>query len=328
MTGVESLDGFGFFECVAAETKLDLHRDILAPSFLQFMAEKYAEGRIVLDGHRDVATIGRTFDAYVQASPEDGEVQQLIVKFYLSPNMKTVSGANPVQVVSENIADRVSVGFSNPYIRRVAPEHEDEKGYWIHEITPEMDLDRIHVMELSIVYYGAQPGAKIKGAKGQNAGINPAPSFGLKPVESTEKSMSKITYHIKSINKDIQIDKAFLDILKEIDSETADAIHEKQLEADSFQKQVADLEREKTAMQKRLDKFEEGEKELKKAALDTLANLQKTLNPDLEVEAVKKAFENMDLDSINTQIEVLKGLSPDQLTPSPKPIKTKSTVQL
>lgn len=328
MTGVESLDGFGFFECVAAETKLDLHRDVLAPSFLQFMAEKYAEGRIVLDGHRDVATIGRTFDAYVQASPEDGEVQQLIVKFYLSPNMKTVSGANPVQVVSENIADRVSVGFSNPYIRRVAPEHEDEKGYWIHEITPEMDLDRIHVMELSIVYYGAQPGAKIKGVKGQNAGIDPAPSFGLKPVESTEKSMSKITYHIKSINKDVEIEKSILGIIKEIDNEAADAIHDKQLEADGFQKQVADLEREKTAMQKRLDKFEESEGELKELAITNLVNLQKMIKPDLNVEEAKKAFEGMSRDQVNAQIEMLKALKPDQLKPDTKPTKTKSTVQL
>ena len=193
MTGVENLDGFGIYEAVAAETLLDRHNEVLTKGFLQILADRYAEGRTVVDSHDSQHRLGKTFAAKVVKHPELEGESQLIVKFYVSPNAKMKSGATAVQEIDQGIVDRLSVAFSYRDYEYIAADDADnpyDHGYVKIDAPKKGKESYIEAYEISTVSMGAQAGARIKSA--QTDPNTPPRTFGSK-AEEMEFETLKIT---------------------------------------------------------------------------------------------------------------------------------------
>lgn len=298
MPGVKDLTGFGFYEAVAAESLLDRDRDILTKSFLQILADRYANGRAIVDSHNTRQRIGYTFGAEVKDHPDQPGESQLLVRFYVDPQAKMSGGNNAKREIDTGLVRRVSVSFSSPEIKFVG-EDESEMGYhWIYDAPEHNDSGKVEVFELSVVAMGAQAGAHIKGEKG---GIAKSPTFGSSEIKQDNSNkpdkpgMEK--YMINKTGKEIE---ASPEVIAEI----------KHLE-----KMLADREAE-------LKPYVEAAEKAKKELAGKLVNLKKAINPELEIdaEAEVKKYMLWTPDQITAELKSYEGISKiKQLDPGKKP---------
>lgn len=266
MSGVESLEGFGFYEAIVADTRLDRHKDILDRSFLEVLAKRYDSGRAVVDSHNERQRIGYTFAASVQPDPDDAQHFQLSVKFYVSPSAKMLSGNSAKSEIDEGLVRRVSVSFmakEYTYIPGDAEGNMHGISYWLWKAPIESSEDNIEAFELSTVAMGAQAGAVIKGAGiSEKARKTLTATFGEIQVKSTVTGMK----NIKILDIELQVSE---------DQEAA----------------LKQLEEKAKALETELSKFKEAEAGKKKALVTEFVNLK------------CKAFEGLDADTETAKAE-------------------------
>lgn len=203
MIGIESLDGFGFYEVYAAETLLDRHNEVLTKAFLQILADRYAEGRTVVDAHDSTHRTGKTFAAKVVKHPSVEGEYALSVKFYVSPDARMKSGNTAINEINQNIVDRMSVAFSYrdyEYISSDDASNPYDHGYVLIDAPKKGKEYYIEAYELSLVTMGAQAGARIKSAQ---TDPNEAPrTFGSK---AEEMSLQTLKISIRGKEEEIQV---------------------------------------------------------------------------------------------------------------------------
>lgn len=228
------LSTFGFYTFIAAETIRDRQGDVLDKSFLEWMGEKYAEGRTLADSHNISKRIGYTYDAKVVQHEQEPNHFQLEVKAYVPPTAKTSTGANAKDEIDAGLLRRVSVSFfaSAKYLSSEDDNNPYNETTWIYS-RPKAG-DRADVMELSVVAMGAQAGARIKGG---NQGIEKIVTFAKEEIK-----MEKYTF--KTIGKEVEIPSDVLAILKEADTQTEALKAELKAFQDAASTQKAEVENE------------------------------------------------------------------------------------
>ena len=188
---VKNLKNIKFFEAVAIQSYIDHHKDVLTQSFQELLAEKYNQGRTFLFGHNSSFGIGRVFGAEVRAIDSDPAEWETVVKFFVSHKAILPSSMTAVAAIEQGVYERVSIGFTTDLYKYI-PESESEKGtgYWLFDVPPGADTSGTEAFELSLVGFGAQPGAAIKA---QNAPIEK-----IGKIEKTKSSMEFIKYQIQN----------------------------------------------------------------------------------------------------------------------------------
>lgn len=292
--GRDNIDGFLFVQCVAAETDMDRHRDILTKAFLEWMGEKYTEGRTIVDGHWHEQRVGKTFAAEVVE--KEGGGHSLIVKFYISPNAIMRNGMKAVDQINDGLVNRVSVSFYATYT--FIPESESDRGmsHYVYD-RPAEDSLMAEVYELSLVTMGAQAGAKIKG---QNGDIEPEITFDTKSIKPETDNMSFLSYRFKSTGQTLNI--------KEEDKEAAKAMDT------DIQKFIDDgikEEKEKRLeAEKKLKKFEDAEKAVRDDAVTKYVNAKKQVfGEDLKADDEKEIIKHWSVSTIEAETKKLEAVA-------------------
>lgn len=199
LPGATSIDGYGFYEAIAAESLIDRDRDVLRLGFLEILAKRYKEGRSVVDSHSWNHRIGYTFDAYVQDHPTKTGEYQLIVRFYVSPDAKMISGSNAKSEIDAGLVRRLSISYFAPEYKYVSSEADGNvygRSYWVYDTPMETSESEIEVPEISMVAMGAQPGARIKAEKG---GIEKGITFAEKEIKINAMEFTEVKINDKTL---------------------------------------------------------------------------------------------------------------------------------
>lgn len=163
---------FGVYETVAADTKIDFTREKFTKRLLDAVVQQAIEGITILVNHKDDNMIGRTFDARVEAIPNDPGNFQLVVRFYIPDFSVMPNGTSAVDAINTRVANFTSVA-----IRSYLVEFEEmDSGYVrVYDHDPNRaDLPAPIYVEHSVVYRGAQPRAAIKGYGPPVPTVNPS----------------------------------------------------------------------------------------------------------------------------------------------------------
>lgn len=287
---VDSLGGFGFYEAVVADTRLDRHNDVLSKSFLDAMAEKYNEGRTVVHGHKELIPCGRTFSAEVKQVANEPEHYELNVKFYIPQSSLLASGMSAKEAIDTGLISRVSVSFmakeAYKYIEK------EESGFWFWEKKDYSDTNTFDVFELSLVTMGAQAMAVIKELE-----KDPKPKDTTLHQNSKDKT-NQMKYFIKSLNTEVEANedtKAAIELLEE---------------------KAVELDKANALLQAFQQKEEAAKLEIVKELVGLKMKALKDLDADKETEKYKK----FSIEELNGEIEGMKRLqkSHKAITPSPQ----------
>lgn len=305
----DRIKDFHFVETIAADTIIDRAYDKFTKAFLERMANKYIEGRTIVDSHNTKVRIGRTFAAEVIPHPEQPNEYQLIVKFYLSPN--TPDGEKAINEVKDGIVDRVSVSFRPDYEAVTFYDEDDEKNPHPGKVFWQIDAgnsDLEEVIELSLVAMGAQPGARFKSENGR---IEDSPTFDVNEIISTMET-KEIKLTIGGVEKTFKVETS------------------KVGEFETLAKQIGDLESEQKTLKtenedlkKSLKSYTEKEEEIKDELVSKLINLKTTIYGEdaIDAEAQTEIAKALPLTFIEKEIELLTETAKNRKSLKPDPKK-------
>lgn len=291
------IDSYGFYTFIAAESVKDRQGDVLTKSFLEWMADRYNEGRVLADSHYMEYAIGHTYAATVTNHEVVPGEYQLEVKAYVPPAARTMSGSVAKDMLDAGIIRRASVSFSAPAKFYEADHAENKTGepVWVFD-APAATNKMAEVYELSIVGMGAQSGARIKGEKG---GIEKNPTFDTVEIKTKNKTMEKVT--IKALGKDMEVESSMIPVLKELD--------------EKFQ-----------SLQAELKAFTDKEAVVKESLITELVNLKVQVMGTDQAKETEKA-KRLTVDELKEEIELITNLKKGkQLDPGndDKPAEKKS----
>ena len=159
---------FGIYQAIAAKNMMiDRDGDILERDFLEIMAQRYKEGRSMVDSHNRQQRIGKTFDAEVITN-EKGQAE-LLVKFYIPDEAKMLSGNSAKMEIDTGMVENVSVSFLAPEDSLTFVKADDSSNtygvpHFRYHAPKKSPMESVEVFELSMVTMGAQQGARVKSA--------------------------------------------------------------------------------------------------------------------------------------------------------------------
>jgi len=301
MSGIENLDGFGFYKAIVADTRLDRHRDVLTRGFLEILAKKYDEGRAVVDSHSERKSVGYTFASEVVPDASDPTHFQLIVKFYISPDAVLFSGTKAKTALDQALVRRTSVSFSASefkYVASDATENVHGVGYYVYDVPTNSSEDNIEVFEVSLVMMGVQAGAKIKELVSQKEGIN--------KKDTLPQNSKKMKYLIKSLDRSIDVEQTVIDSIELLEAKIK-------------------------SLNDSLKVFKDREEKKKKVLITELVNLRCKAFKNLNAESETLKFSAFDIDSLISEITLTKSMKPKdhvQITPNPTGVNSNNSSDL